>query len=211
MPHPAKPLIVTLVSAVTFAFGATPASAAISPFETFNAPVEQAEPAPAQSLDTTDGVIEDQALDVLTQMSDVATIPASYDVEAAIALAESEIDTSRPTGWDQPGECISSVHRWVTAGGAQWIGSGDPVNNYKGATRLSISAAQPGDIVQYEHVTYPTSWVSGVHTVFITEVHDDGTFTIIESNNPGGSGLVTKNTAWVPEPPAGFRAVVWRF
>ena len=132
-------------------------------------------------------------------------------MEAAIALAESEIGTSRPTGWDAPGECISSVHRWVTAGGANWTGSGNPVDNYRGATRLSIADAQPGDIVQYENIEFPTSWVSGVHTVLITERHDDGTFTIIESNNPAGSGLVSKNTKWTPEPPAGFQAVVWRF
>ncbi|WP_261982128.1 hypothetical protein [Micrococcus luteus] len=42
-------------------------------------------------------------------------------------------------------------------------------------------------------------------------MHDDGTFTIIESNNPGGSGLVGKNESWTPAPPAGFQAAVWRF
>ena len=208
MPIPAKPLIVTLVSAITFAFGAAPASAAP---QTAALPEASAQATPAQSLDTTTADIADQALEVLTQMGDIASIPAGFDVETAIALAESEIGTSRPTGWDQPGECISSVHRWVTAGGAAWTGSSDPVSNYQGATRLTIADAQPGDIVQYEHLTYPTSWVTGVHTVLITEVHGDGTFTIIESNNPGGSGLVGKNTSWVPQPPAGFQAVVWRF
>lgn len=208
MPIPAKPLIVTLVSAITFAFGAAPASAAP---QTAPLPEASAQATPEQSLDTTTADIADQALEVLTQMGDIASIPAGFDVETAITLAESEIGTSRPTGWDQPGECISSVHRWVTAGGAAWTGSSDPVSNYQGATRLTIADAQPGDIVQYEHLTYPTSWVTGVHTVLITEVHGDGTFTIIESNNPGGSGLVSKNTSWVPEPPAGFQAVVWRF
>jgi hypothetical protein len=104
-----------------------------------------------------------------------------------------------------------SAKRWIVAGGGDWTGSGDPVSTYAGATRLSITDAQPGDVVQYEHLLYPTSWVSGVHTVLITEVHDDGTFTIIESNNPGGSGLVSKNESWTPAPPAGFQAVVWRF
>jgi hypothetical protein len=47
--------------------------------------------------------------------------------------------------------------------------------------------------------------------VLITGVNGDGTFSIIESNNPGGSGLVSKNESWVPAPPSGFQAVAWRF
>ena len=87
----------------------------------------------------------------------------------------------------------------------------NPVSNYTGATRLTIDYAQPGDIVQYENIDYPTSWVSGVHTLLIVGVNGDGTFDIVQSNIPGGSGLVTEVTDWVPAPPAGFQAVVWRF
>ena len=71
--------------------------------------------------------------------------------------------------------------------------------------------AQPGDIVQYEYISSPSSWVSGIHTVLITGVNGDGTFSIVESNNPAGSGLVTSTESWVPKPPAGFEAVIWRF
>jgi len=28
-----------------------------------------------------------------------------------------ELGTTRPTGWDQPGECIKSVQRWVAEAG----------------------------------------------------------------------------------------------
>lgn len=211
MANPAKPLILTLVSAVVFAFGATPAIAAVEGPQ-FTGAATVASATPAQELSTLNEVIDERALEALTTMSDLARTPANFDVEAAIALAESEIGTSRPTGWDQPGECVSSVHRWVEgAGNANWIpGGGNPVDNYQGATRLTIAEAQRGDIVQYEHMTYPTSWVTGVHTLLITDVNDDGTFTIIESNFEA-PGLVTKNTSWLPEPPAGFRAVVWRF
>ncbi|CAG7613747.1 lipase [Leucobacter soli] len=208
MARPTKPVIVALVSSVLFSFGAVPAAAAV-PTQDFSQ--VSAAPASTQSLDAKVATISDQSLDALTAMSALANTPHSYDVDAAIALAESEVGTSRATGWNQPGECISSVHRWVTSGGAAWTGSGDPVNSYQGATRLTIADAQPGDIVQYEHLDFPTSWVSGVHTLLITEKHDDGTFTIIQSNVPTGSGLVTKETAWVPEPPEGFQAVVWRF
>lgn len=208
MPHPAKPLIVALVSTVTFAFGAAPATAAP---ETHDFSSTAGAPASTQSLDPQIASTSDQSLDALTAMGSMANTPHGFDVDAAIALAESEVGTSRATGWDQPGECISSVHRWVTAGGANWTGGGDPVKSYTGATRLTIADAQPGDIVQYENIEFPTSWVVGVHTMLITERHDDGTFTIIQSNVPNGSGLVTKEEQWTPEPPEGFQAVVWRF
>ncbi|WP_243751830.1 CHAP domain-containing protein [Leucobacter weissii] len=194
-----------------FAFGAAPANAADKPIETFRTGTADAGTAPAQSLKTTTSPLEGVALETLTEMSDYSDLPHGFDVEATIELAESEIGTSRPTGWSMPGECIMSAKRWIEAGDGAWVGSGNPVNNYEGATRLTIADAQPGDIVQYEHIEFPTSWVTGVHTVLITEVHDDGTFTIIESNNPGGSGLVSKDEAWVPAPPSGFQAVVWRF
>ncbi len=221
MRTPAKAFIVTLISSVTFALGAAPASAA-QQVESFadlptafssdaSAQAEQAQTARAQTLNTDFGTTETDALDTLMLLSDPTETPHNFDVDATIALAESEIGTSRATGWSQPGECIMSAQRWIVAGGGNWVGGGDPVSNYSTATRLSVSAAQPGDIIQYEHLTYPTSWVSGVHTVLITEVHGDGTFTIIESNNPGGSGLVSKNESWTPAPPAGFQAVVWRF
>ncbi|MEB4614613.1 lipase [Leucobacter sp. M11] len=137
--------------------------------------------------------------------------PANFDVKAAIALAEEEIGTSRPTGWSQPGECIMSAQRWILAGGGAWTGSGNPVDNYRGATRVALDAAQPGDIIQYELASAPTVWAAGVHTLMITENNGDGTFTIIESNNPGGSGLVQKQKDWVPQPPSGFQVAVWRF
>jgi hypothetical protein len=210
---PAKATVVTIVSLVTLAFGIAPV-AAIQPASTsFDeaAAVQPVTPV-AQTLSASNNSVETQSLDTLLAMSDASQAEHNYDVEAAIALAESEVGTSRPTGWSQPGECIMSVIRWVEgAGGANWVGGGDPVSNYTGATRLTVDFAQPGDIIQYESIDYPTSWVSGVHTLLVTGVNDDGTLTIIQSNIPGGSGLVTKETNWVPQPPAGFQAVVWRF
>lgn len=208
---PAKAFVVTLVTAMTFAFGAAPSMAA-EPIEDFAPPAAaQAETLISQTLDTTGEAVALESIDSVLDMETLSSIPHNFDVAATIALAESEVGTSRPTGWSQPGECLMSAQRWIKAGGGAWTGSGNPVANYDGATRLTMENAEPGDIVQYEHIESPTSWVSGVHTVLITEVHDDGTFTIIESNNPGGSGLVKKNKSWTPEPPKGFQAVVWRF
>nr|WP_255499095.1 CHAP domain-containing protein [Leucobacter sp. cx-169] len=136
---------------------------------------------------------------------------AGFDVSAAVRAALSEVGSSRPTGWSQSGECIMSAQRWIRAGGGAWRGGGDPVSNYAGATRLDPSDAQPGDVIQYEYAASPTMWVTGVHTLLVVGVNDDGTLHIVESNNPFGSGLVTETASWEPDPPAGFQAVVWRF
>lgn len=211
MKAPAKAFIFGLVASVTFAFGAAP-SVAATPVEDYAIASVQPAATVSQSLETSDEAIAGAAIDsVLTVDDDISSPAAGYDVDAAIALAESEIGTSRPTGWSQPGECIMSAQRWILAGGGDWTGGGDPVSNYNNATRVSLATAQPGDVVQYEYVSSPTSWVTGVHTVLITEVNDDGTFTIIQSNSPGGSGLVTKEEHWTPAPPEGFQAAVWRF
>lgn len=208
---PAKAFVFTLVTAVTFAFGAAPSMAA-EPVEDF-APAEatQSTVLVAQSLETTTDALAGEAIDSVLDMETLSNVPHKFDVKATIALAEKEVGTSRSTGWSQPGECLMSAQRWIRAGGGAWTGSGNPVANYQNASRLTITNAEPGDIVQYEHIESPTSWVSGVHTVLITEVHENGTFTIIESNNPGGSGLVAKDKSWTPAPPSGFQAVVWRF
>lgn len=209
---PAKAFVITLIASVTFALGAAPSMAA-QPVEDFAPSAAAVQPAQliSQTLDTTSGALAGEAIDSVLDMETLSNVPHNFDVKKTIALAESEVGTSRPTGWSQPGECLMSAQRWIRAGGGAWTGSGNPVSNYENATRLTMASAEPGDVVQYEHIESPTSWVSGVHTVLITAVNGDGTFTIIESNNPGGSGLVKKNESWTPAPPAGFEAVVWRF
>lgn len=206
----AKALVVGLVASITFAFGTAPSYAEVPPID-FSNSASQPAAAVAQSLATDGDALAGVAIDSVLAIEEVAEVPSGFDVEASIALAEEEIGTSRPTGWSQPGECIMSAQRWIRAGGGAWTGGGDPVTNYNNATRVTLATAAPGDIIQYEFVASPSSWVTGVHTVMITEVNDDGTFTIIQSNSPGGSGLVTKEENWVPQPPAGFQAAVWRF
>lgn len=141
----------------------------------------------------------------------LALAEPTYGWRTAVDLAYAEVGTSRATGYSQPGECIMSVQRWVHAGGGAWVGGGDPVSNYAGAERLTADQAVPGDIIQYEWAADPSQWVSGIHTVLVTGVNGDGSLRIVESNNPAGSGLVTANDNWEPQPPAGFEAVAWRF
>lgn len=213
MASPAKVTIVSLISLVTLAFGVAPANALPTQTPTDSVEFAAVQPLqPAQNLQVSENSIETKSLDRLLELSDYAKTPHNFNVAATIAAAKGEIGTSRATGWSAPGECVVSVGRWLDAGGADRSqAAGNPVDNYRGALRLTIDFAQPGDVVQYEHLDYPTSWVTGVHTLLITGVNGDGTFEIVQSNVPYGSGLVTIEENWVPEPPAGFQAVVWRF
>ncbi|MBC9937627.1 MULTISPECIES: CHAP domain-containing protein [unclassified Leucobacter] len=212
-----KATILATISSLTLSLGATPAFAA-SPVAPISTPVAADAvasvhaPRTPQSLVTEIDTAAATPLEAMIEVSSATSaIPHGFNVEQAIAQATAEIGTSRPTGWSQPGECIMSAQRWIRAGGGNWSGGGNPVSNYVTATRIAYDAVQPGDIVQYEYSSDPTAWVTGVHTVLITGVNGDGTFSIIESNNPGGSGLVQAQSNWTPEPPAGFNAAFWRF
>lgn len=204
-----KAFIVSLVSLLTVSLGATPALAA--PFDITQSDAEVIA-AVGQQLNTDSEHTQTQMFDEMLQVVDVASAPNhGFDVTATIAAAKAEIGTSRSTGWGMPGECIISAKRWVHAGGGNWHSSGTPVSNYVGATRLSLDLVEAGDIIQYENLYAPNAWVMGVHTLLVTGVNEDGSLSIIESNNPFGSGLVTENENWTPNVPAGFHAVVWRF
>lgn len=205
----------TVVASLTFTLGASPALATpnVTDFSEAGGPAAYAALS-QQSLVTTDDTLTSESLDAMINATtfDPTKLTHGYDVDAAIALAKSEVGTSRATGWSAEGECVMSVRRWVTAGDASWGGGpGTPVGNYANATRVPVEAALPGDVIQYEHLEYPDQWVSGVHTMLVTGVNDDGTLQIIQSNIPFGSGLVTEEDHFTPAPPEGFQASVWRF
>ncbi len=209
----------SVVSTLTFTLGASPAIASPNNYDFSSEDTLAAAAISQQTLVTTDRELMNDTLDPMlvgtsasggTDFS-FADLPHNFDVAATIAQAKSEIGTSRATGWSQEGECVMSVRRWLFAGNANWVGGGTPVSNYQNATRVALEDVQPGDVIQYEHATYPHSWVSGVHTMLVTGVNEDGTLQIVESNVPYGSGLVTENLSFTPNPPAGFIAAVWRF
>lgn len=160
---------------------------------------------------TTGAVPETQPLPDVTVIELPPPPTHGFNVEAAIQTAYSEVGTARATGWNGEGECIMSVKRWVTAGGAAWTGGGTPTGNYAGATAHPVSEALPGDVIQYLYTGNPDIWTAGIHTVLVTAVNDDGTLGIVESNNPAGSGLVTATERWIAQPPPGFTAVAYRF
>lgn len=169
--------------------------------------IECLEIGPPQRLVTADA----EPADLPLIAPEVAMAEPSYDWRAAVAHAYAEVGTARPTGWAAAGECIESARRWVNAGGGGWTGSGSVLDNYAGATRHSVGEAVSGDVIQYHLVGAEGAWAAGVHTVLVTGVNADGSLRIVESNNPGGSGLVTSSDSWLPQPPPGFVASVWRF
>jgi hypothetical protein len=226
-----KVTIMSVVTALTFTLGASPAMALSQPVN-FAQPENLASQAALaqQNLVATDATLTDDSLETMVvgasapdasesggdsdfEAADISDADAEYgyDVDAAIELAKSELGTSRATGWDQEGECVMSVRRWVTAGDAAWNSGGTPVANYKNAKRVPLDSVQRGDILQYENMQFPDQWVSGVHTMLVTGVNKDGSLQIIQSNVPYGSGLVTEEDHFTPKPPAGFTTSAWRF
>lgn len=138
-------------------------------------------------------------------------VKANFDTAKAVAAAQSEVGKSFATGWSAPGECIVAARRWVLAGGGNWSGGGTPIGNYVTATEVNYADAAAGDVIQYVSNSNPNAWVGGVHTVLVVGNNGDGTLSIIEANNPGGSGLVSANHSWTPTPPSGLSAKVFRF
>lgn len=137
--------------------------------------------------------------------------PQAYRVDDAIAKATAEVGTTRPVGWNQPGECIKSVQRWINDAGGSF-GGGGVVSGYQnsGAVEVGIDSIVKGDVVQYTSTSNPNEFVGGVHTVMIVGVNGDGTYHIVQSNS-GSAGLVTEVKNWTPSPPAGLESRVWRF
>lgn len=140
--------------------------------------------------------------------------PQNFDNYRVADAAIAEVGSSRATGWNQPGECIKSAQRWVaTAGG--YFGGGGVVSGYvnSGATEIALGSVAKGDIIQYTNgnAAYANSDWSYAHTVVVVANWGNGSFDIVQSNVPLGSGRVTRVTNWRPTPASGWVARVWRF
>lgn len=135
-----------------------------------------------------------------------------YSVSRAAELAKAEVGSSRPTGWNQEGECIKSVQRWINQAGGRF-GGGGVVSGYvnSGAVQVGADQVRAGDVIQYTSTSTPDNFVNGVHTVMVVGVNSDGSYDIVQSNSPAGSGLVSEVANWRPSPPKGLEARVWRF
>ena len=124
-----------------------------------------------------------------------------------------ELGTTRPTGWDQPGECIKSVQRWVAEAGG-YFGYGGVISGYtnSGAVQVSATEATKGDVVQW--TTGDDNDWSHPHTVCIVKNYGNGRYWIVQSNWDA-PGLVSENRNWDPDPHHCGRttefAMYWRF
>ena len=124
-----------------------------------------------------------------------------------------ELGTTRPTGWDQPGECIKSVQRWVAEAGG-YFGWGGVISGYtnSGAVQVSATEATKGDVLQW--TTGDDNDWSHPHTMVIVKNYGNGRFWIVHSNWDA-PGLVSENRNWDPDPEAhgraGYYPMYWRF
>ena len=124
-----------------------------------------------------------------------------------------ELGTTRPTGWDQPGECIKSVQRWVAEAGGVF-GYGGVISGYtnSGAVQISATEATKGDVVQWTNGN-DSDW-SHPHTVCIVKNYGNGRYWIVQSNWEA-PGLVSQNLNWDPNPEdygrSGYYPTFWRF
>lgn len=131
----------------------------------------------------------------------------------ALELAQQDVGKTFPTGWGMRGECIVAVQGWINgAKGGTFLPGGVRTGYVQsGATEVPWIQAKAGDVIQYENTGSPDLFATGVHTMIVESTNSDGTINIIESNNPGGSGLVGKRSNVTNSAPAGWRSVVWRF
>ena len=138
----------------------------------------------------------------------------TFNNESIADAGLAEVGLTCGTGSGAPGECVMAVMRWAAKAGGAWDNTGRPDTLYSasGATSVSNPAqdATKGDIVQYVSNTNPGGWVTGVHTYVIVNNHHDGSYDIVQSNVPSGSGHVTSVTGARISPPSGFHAEVWR-
>jgi Family of unknown function (DUF5719) len=136
-----------------------------------------------------------------------------FDNARVADCALAELGTIRPTGWDQPGECIKSAQRWVAEAGG-YFGPGGVISGYtnSGAIKVSASQATKGDIVQWTNGN-DNDW-SHPHTVCIVQNYGNGRYWIVQSNWDV-PGLVSQNLNWDPNPQdygrSGYYAMFWRF
>lgn len=131
----------------------------------------------------------------------------------AITAALADVGNRYPTGFGQRGECVVAIQTWFNGNGG-YFATGNGVHaNYvlSQATEVKWNQVKPGDVIQYENLLTPEGWIAGVHTMLVTKVNKNGTVDIVESNNPGGTGLVGTRKNVKPEAPPNFRTVVWRF
>ncbi|HSW92104.1 MAG TPA: hypothetical protein VLG09_05660 [Candidatus Saccharimonadales bacterium] len=136
----------------------------------------------------------------------------SFNNAAVADAGLAELGTARDTGWNEPGECIKSVQRWVAAAGG-YFGGGGVISGYvnSGAQEVSLTSAVKGDVIQYTNGNGNDQDWSHVHTVVVINNLGNGRFDIVQSNSPAGSGLVTRVNNWTPSPDSGWVSRVWQF
>ena len=146
-----------------------------------------------------------------------AAAAQNFDQARAADIGVSENGTVRPTGYNQPGECIVSIQRWIAAAGGRMAGGGaysayanSPADLITTGSVAVVAQAVKGDVIQYTYNPNRDLYPSGVHTVMVVANNGNGTLRIVQSN-ANWDGKVTIADRWVPTPRANFTAYLWRF
>jgi hypothetical protein len=155
---------------------------------------------------------------MLLLLPGTARAAQNFDQGRAADIGVSENGTHNPTGFNQPGECIMSVMRWITGAGGHMAGGGpysayvnSPADLVATGAGAVVAQAAKGDVIQYTYNPSRDSYANGVHTVMVVANNGNGTLRIVQSNAPAGSGLVSVVDNWRPAAPANFTPYLWRF
>ncbi len=115
----------------------------------------------------------------------------------------------------EPGQCVMAVKRWIGAAGGTMKGGSGPIAAFEasGAAKVgSFADVHAGDVVQLSGKTDASWEYQHIHTFVITGPGSHpGTYNIVQSNSPAGSGLVTTVQDWKPAAPADGQYSIWRF
>ena len=140
--------------------------------------------------------------------------PQNVSNSQIAAAAERELQQNPgqlATGWNQPGECMTSAQRWVEAAGGTVNRNGEVAGSYSGVSaQVPLAQAQRGDIIQYVDPANPNGDWAHVHTVVVVGGNPTSGFTIIERNYDL-KGSIREVSGWQPHPAAGWEARAYRY
>lgn len=137
-----------------------------------------------------------------------AVAAGGFDSSRIADFGLAELGTTRALGWNQPGECIVSMARWLSAAGGTWAGGG-VISSYQrsGGDSIALGSVVMGDVLQRTNGD-DQNW-DRVHTVVVVQNYGNGTYWVVQSN-ANFDGKVTENRAWTPTSPAGWYWMGWR-
>jgi len=129
--------------------------------------------------------------EIIAPQEAVAATPEGsndFDQSKIVPTANAELGSQRATGWNQPGECMVAMGRWVNAaaGKTVWNPNATVYDSYirSGAVEVGLNELKSGDVLQRVSMgsDFNTNW-DHVHTMVFEGYAPDGTVNTIDSNS----------------------------